>query len=114
VLLALDGDSLAHRAYHGGPKNIRYNAISGFANWLPQLWRDERPNAIVVGWDTLTVPTYRHEAFPAYQSGRVFDDSILEQLELLPGVVRRRLRRREERRLRGGRLPRRRRKDVAR
>jgi DNA polymerase-1 len=88
VLLALDGDSLAHRAYHGGPKNIRYNAISGFANWLPQLWRDEQPDAIVVGWDTLTVPTYRHEAFQAYQSGREFDDSILEQLELLPDLVR--------------------------
>jgi 5'-3' exonuclease len=88
VLLALDGDSLAHRAYHGGPKNIRYNAISGFANWLAQLWRDEEPDAIVVGWDTLTVPTYRHEAFQAYQSGREFDDSILEQLELLPDVVR--------------------------
>ena len=88
MLLALDGDSLAHRAYHGGPKNIRYNAISGFANWLAQLWRDEEPDAIVVGWDTLTVPTYRHEAFQAYQSGREFDDSILEQLELLPDVVR--------------------------
>jgi len=88
VLLALDGDSLAHRAYHGGPKTIRYNAISGFANWLAQLWRDEQPDAIVVGWDTLTVPTYRHEAFQAYQSGREFDDSILAQLELLPDVVR--------------------------
>ena len=88
MLLALDGDSLAHRAYHGGPKNIRYNAISGFANWLAQLWQAESPDAIVVGWDTLTVPTYRHEAFQAYQSGREFDDSILEQLDLLPGLVR--------------------------
>jgi len=88
VLLALDGDSLAHRAYHGGPKNIRYNAISGFANWLAQLWQAEQPEAIVVGWDTLTVPTYRHESFQAYQSGREFDDAILEQLDLLPSVVR--------------------------
>jgi DNA polymerase I len=88
VLLALDGDSLAHRAYHGGPKNIRYNAISGFANWLAQLWQAEAPAAILVGWDTLTVPTYRHEAFQAYQSGREFDDAILEQLDLLPDVVR--------------------------
>jgi DNA polymerase-1 len=36
----------------------------------------------------LTVPTYRHEAFQRYQSGREFDDAILEQLDLLPGVVR--------------------------
>jgi len=88
VLLALDGDSLAHRAYHGGPKNIRNNAISGFANWLAQLWQAEHPDAIVVGWDTLTVPTYRHEAFQSYQSGREFDQALLEQLDLLPDVVR--------------------------
>jgi DNA polymerase I len=88
VLLALDGDSLAHRAYHGGPKNIRNNAISGFAGWLGQLWQAEKPDAILVGWDTLTVPTYRHEAFQAYQSGREFDQSILDQLDLLPSVVR--------------------------
>ncbi len=43
---------------------------------------------MLVGWDTLTAPTYRHEAFPAYQSGRVFDDALLEQLELLPEIVR--------------------------
>ena len=46
------------------------------------------PDGIVVGWDTLTVPTYRHEAFEPYQSGRVFEQSILEQLDLLPDVVR--------------------------
>ena len=34
------------------------------------------------------MPTYRHEMFTAYQSGREFDDALLEQLELLPGVVR--------------------------
>jgi DNA polymerase-1 len=87
VLLAIDGDSLAHRAYHGGPKNIRYNAVSGFATWLGQLWRAEEPAAIVVGWDTLTVPTYRHEAFAPYQTGREFDDALLEQLDILPGLV---------------------------
>jgi DNA polymerase-1 len=42
---------------------------------------------VLVAWDRLDVPTYRHEAFPAYQSGRVFDDELLEQLDLLPGIV---------------------------
>jgi len=87
VLLAIDGDSLAHRAYHGGPKT-RDNAVVGFTNWLATLWQAEAPDGIVVGWDTLTVPTYRHEAFAPYQSGRVFEQSILEQLDLLPEVVR--------------------------
>ena len=54
---------------------------------LTRLWEQERPAAVLVAWDTLSTPTYRHEAFAPYQSGRVFDQSILEQLELLPEVV---------------------------
>jgi DNA polymerase-1 len=88
VLLAIDGDSLAHRAYHALPKSIRLNAVVGFANMLVRLWSSEQPDAVVVAWDTLTVPTYRHEAFAPYQSGRVFDDSLLEQLDALPELVR--------------------------
>jgi 5'-3' exonuclease len=92
-LLAIDGDSLAHRAYHALPKTIRRaeqkpsNAIVGFTNFLLRLWDDEQPRAIVVGWDTLTVPTYRHEAFEGYQAGREFDDELLEQLDLLPQLA---------------------------
>jgi DNA polymerase-1 len=86
-LLVIDGDSLAHRAYHALPKSIRLNAVVGFSNFLLRLWESERPRAIFVAWDTLTVPTYRHEALAAYQSGRVFDDSLVEQLDLLPQLV---------------------------
>ncbi|HEY2940015.1 MAG TPA: 5'-3' exonuclease [Gaiellaceae bacterium] len=93
-LLAIDGDSLAHRAYHALPKSIRRangrhpaGAIVGFANMLLRLWEAEGPRAIVVGWDTLSAPTYRHEAFEGYQSGRVFDPDLLEQLDLLPELV---------------------------
>jgi DNA polymerase-1 len=92
-LLAVDGDSLAHRAYHALPKSIRRargrpgNAIVGFANMLLRLWDSEAPRAVFVGWDTLDVPTYRHEAFEGYQSGRVFDKELLEQLDLLPELV---------------------------
>jgi DNA polymerase-1 len=35
----------------------------------------------------LTAPTYRHKRFPAYQSGRHFDDALLEQLDALPEFV---------------------------
>jgi DNA polymerase-1 len=92
-LLAIDGDSLAHRAYHALPRSIRgaggrpANALVGFSNFLLRLWEAEQPSAVVVGWDTLEVPTYRHESLPGYQSGREFEDSILEQLGLLPGLV---------------------------
>jgi DNA polymerase-1 len=83
-LLAIDGDSFAHRAYHALPKSINRNAIVGFTNMVTRLWEQEEPRAVVVGWDTLEVPTYRHEAFEAYQSGREFDRELLEQLAMLP------------------------------
>ena len=87
-LLVVDGDSLAHRAYHGLPKSVRLNAVVGFTNMLVRLWESEQPRAVLVGWDTLTVPTYRHEALEGYQAGREFDQSLLEQLDMLPELVR--------------------------
>jgi len=92
-LLIIDGDSFAHRSYHALPKTIlrRGNkgagAIVGFANLLLRLYEAEHPRSVLVAWDTLEVPTYRHEKFAAYQSGRTFDDALLEQLTVLPDFV---------------------------
>ncbi len=92
-LLAIDGDSFAHRAYHALPKSIRRQggkgggAIVGFANFLLRLYETERPRAVLVGWDTLDAPTYRQRAFPAYQGGRHFDAELIDQLEVLPQLV---------------------------
>ena len=92
-LLVVDGDSFAHRAYHALPASIqraggkRAGAIVGFTNMLLRLWEAEQPRAVLVGWDSLDTPTYRHEAFAAYQSGRQFDPELLEQLDLLPELV---------------------------
>jgi exodeoxyribonuclease III len=92
-LLVIDGDSFAHRSYHALPKTIRRSdgraagAILGFANFVLRLYSDERPRAVIVGWDTLEAPTKRHEMFPAYQSGREFDDDLIEQLNVLPELV---------------------------
>jgi DNA polymerase I len=89
-LLIVDGDSFAHRAYHALPKTIRRKgnkgagAVLGFANILLRLYETERPRAVIVGWDTLDSPTYRHEALATYQSGR---DELVEQLEVLPQFV---------------------------
>jgi DNA polymerase-1 len=93
-LLVIDGDSLAHRAYHALPKTMRRaegkpsNALVGFSNFLMRLWQAEAPRAVIVGWDTLFVPTYRHELFAGYQGGREFDAELVEQLDLLPELVR--------------------------
>ena len=92
-LLAVDGDSFAHRAYHAIPKTIRRgdggpgNMVFGFTTMLLRLWQAERPRAVVVAWDTLEVPTYRHVDFGGYQAGREFDAELLEQLDLLPEFV---------------------------
>jgi DNA polymerase-1 len=92
-LLVIDGDSFAHRAYHALPKSIRRRdnkgagAILGFANYLLRFYETEKPRAVLVAWDTLDAPTYRHAALPGYQSGRVFDDELVDQLEVLPHFV---------------------------
>jgi 5'-3' exonuclease len=91
-LLVLDGDSLAHRAYHGsrplaGTGGRPINALHGFAIMALGLWRAEKPRAVLACWDTLTAPTYRHEAWPEYQSGREFDPEILEQLDRMPELT---------------------------
>jgi DNA polymerase-1 len=92
-LLIVDGDSFAHRSYHALPKSIRRadgggaGLLTGVGNLLVRLWEEESPRAVLVAWDTLTVPTYRHEALAAYQSGREFDAELLDQLDLAPQLV---------------------------
>jgi DNA polymerase I len=92
-LLIVDGDSFAHRYYHALPKSIRRadggggNLLDGVGGLLIRLWGEEAPRAVLVAWDTLTVPTYRHTALPAYQSGRQFDKELLNQLDLAPQLV---------------------------
>jgi DNA polymerase-1 len=92
-LLAVDGDSFAHRSYHALPKSIRRRgnkgggAIVGFANFLLRLYAQEQPRAVLVGWDTLDAPTYRHLALEGYQAGRAFDAELVDQLEILPQLV---------------------------
>jgi DNA polymerase-1 len=94
-LLVIDGDSLSHRAYHALPKKAfrragggAGNMLVGFSNFLMRLWQTEDPRAVLVGWDSLDAPTYRHELFAGYQAGREFEAELLEQLDLMPDLVR--------------------------
>lgn len=93
-LLIIDGDNMAHRAYHSTPKSVKsetgkpINAVVGFFGMLGNLWRQEKPRGIFVAWDTLGVATYRNRLWPPYQGGRVFDQEIVEQLNLLPDLCR--------------------------
>ncbi len=91
AILIVDGDNLAHRAYHSTPKSRDgepINAIIGFFSILLRLYEAERPGRVFVAWDTLGVDTYRNELWPAYQGGREFDADILVQLDRLPDLCR--------------------------
>jgi DNA polymerase I len=89
----VDGDNLAHRAWHALPKSIKgangqpANAIVGFLNMLLFVWEAERPRTVFVGFDTVGAPTYRHELLPVYQTGRDFPKELTDQLDRLPGLV---------------------------
>ncbi len=87
-LLIVDVDNLAHRAYHSTPKTVTVNAVVGFFSMLLRIYQEEQPRGAFVAWDTLGVKTYRDELWPAYQGGRVFEQSIRDQLDLLPEVCR--------------------------
>jgi len=92
-LLVVDGDSFAHRAYHGVPKSVERaggkggNAILGFTNYLVRLIEAETPRAVFVGWDKLSEPNWRAKELDGYQGGREMDESIVEQLEVLPEMM---------------------------
>lgn len=92
-MMVVDGDSLAHRAFHGLPKTIRdgdgrpANMLVGFATMLASLWESERPRTVLAAFDTLTEPTYRSGLFPGYQADRVFPPELTAQLDRLPELV---------------------------
>jgi DNA polymerase-1 len=92
-LLAIDGDNLAHRAFHALPSSIKdgagrqANMIVGFANMLLRAWEEEKPRTVFVGFDSIGVPTYRNELLPEYQSGRDFPPVLTSQLDRLPELV---------------------------
>lgn len=92
TLLIVDGDNLAHRAYHSTPKRVDgkpTNAIAGFFSMLGRLAGSERPDRIFVAWDTLGFDTYRSELWPDYQTGREFEPDIVAQLARLPEICQR-------------------------
>jgi len=73
-LLAIDGNSLIHRAYwalpHMSDKEGRpTNAVYGFLSMLFKMAEIYEPTHIVVAFDKKG-PTFRHAMFDAYKAGR--------------------------------------------
>ncbi len=74
TLIALDGNSLIHRAFHALPpltstKGELTNASYGFATMLTRALSDLHPTHIAAAFDTPR-PTFRHERYDAYKGTR--------------------------------------------
>ena len=73
TLLAVDGNSLMHRAFHALPlmdaNGIYTNAVHGFLSMLLKAAQEISPRYIAVAFDT-HVPTFRHTAYADYKAGR--------------------------------------------
>ncbi|MCY3953317.1 MAG: DNA polymerase I [bacterium] len=92
-LLLIDGHSLAYRAFHALPEDLKTasgqvtNAVYGFTSMLVNLLRDHAPQRVAVAFD-LPGPTFRHERLDSYKANRSKPPEIFrEQLGLLREVL---------------------------
>lgn len=91
-VFVIDGNNLAHRAFHALPDTIATswgltsNALLGFANVLFKLVLDYRPRAVLVAWDRR--PTVRLAAAVDYKAGRKkMADKLALQFPHFPEIV---------------------------
>lgn len=90
LILALDGNSLAYRAFFALPDDMATasgqttNAVYGFTTMLLSLVKEHKPDGIVVAFDR-PEPTFRHEAIPEYKAQR---EGAPETLRQQMGVIR--------------------------
>lgn len=72
--LLIDANALIHRAWHALPPMTNsqgelVNAVYGFTSVLINILNQQRPDILVVCWDT-AAPTFRHEARSDYKGHR--------------------------------------------
>jgi DNA polymerase-1 len=85
-LVLLDAHAIIHRAYHALPdfsssKGEPTGALYGISTMIMSLVKEFKPDYMVAAFD-LPKPTYRHEAYADYKSGRKkADDNLVKQLE---------------------------------
>ena len=90
-LIAIDGNSLMHRAYHALPPmttraGVPTGALHGFLSMLLKL-TERNPDYLVVAFD-MHGPTFRHEQFDAYKAGRrETDEDLRTQFPLLKELL---------------------------
>lgn len=92
VLLAIDGNSLLHRAYWAirpmsDSKGRPTHAVYGFLRMLFRLVDEYQPDHLAVAFDVDT-PTMRHKAYDGYKGGRKkTPEDLLEQFDILKDAL---------------------------
>ena len=90
-LMILDGNGLAHRAFHALPlltttTGLYTNAVLGFTNMLQKLVRQEKPDYLVVAFDKGR--PFRHQDYEAYKAHRKpTPDELRPQFPLIKKVL---------------------------
>jgi DNA polymerase-1 len=91
-LIIFDGNAIVHRAYHAIPplttqKGEMVNAVYGFASMFLRVWRELKPDYLVVTFD-MAGKTFRHDKFEAYKATRVkADQALYDQIPLVHELV---------------------------
>ncbi|MBA2279869.1 MAG: DNA polymerase I, partial [Acidimicrobiia bacterium] len=93
TLMLVDGNSVTYRAFFALPTDIALasgqitNAVYGFTSMLLNMVRDHHPDTIVVAFDR-PEPTFRHDRYDLYKTGRSAAPDILrEQMGLVRQVI---------------------------
>jgi DNA polymerase-1 len=91
-LVLIDGHSLAYRAFHALPEDMRTsqgeltNAVYGFASMLLTVLHDENPTHIAVTFDKGR--TFRHDVYAEYKAHRAkMPDEMQSQMGRVRQVV---------------------------
>ncbi len=91
TLLAVDGNSLMHRAFHALPLldagGIYTNAAHGFLSMLLKAVQELSPRYVAVAFD-LPQPTFRHTAYADYKAGRrAMPEELRPQFPLIKEIL---------------------------
>ncbi|MBE3127635.1 MAG: DNA polymerase I [Candidatus Atribacteria bacterium] len=90
--ILVDGQGLLYRAFYALPQlTTTYgqiiNAVYGFTMILIRLLEEEKPEYIVVTFDT-PVPTFRHKEFKEYKAHRKkMPDELINQIPLIKEII---------------------------
>ncbi len=91
-LVLIDGHSILNRAFYGLPdmttsKGEHTNAVLGFINILFKILEEEKPDYLMVAFDT-SHPTFRHEMYTEYKGTRKgMPQELRDQVPIMKEVL---------------------------